>query len=266
MACTSPLHIPTEFGQIKTRCKQCLQCRIVRQGALTLQNLMEFHTSSTSEFWTLTYKEAPETGDYSDFRNFLKRYRSYQTRQGNLQTVRFFACGEYGTKSGRFHYHALLYNVIPPITDRCLTRLWPHGFVRIGTVTPASISYTARYCLKFEEKGRSSHAGWSRRPVLGTDGMKYLASYMARRGDDVKEIPTYLGIGGRTFPLSTAMREVFDTEWTRVRGRSIPNRSKLYHHFEYKRDIHHPEFTKEQRKIMADRKEFFNSARIVERL
>ena len=75
---------------------------------------------------------------------------------GNPKSIRYLGCGEYGHKTGRFHFHGLLFDGLTHLSQTCLTKLWPHGFVYIGTVTPASIRYTARYTLKFETKGKES--------------------------------------------------------------------------------------------------------------
>lgn len=76
--------------------------------------------------------------------------------------VRFFACGEYGGKSDRPHYHLILFGYDPP--DRTLWRrsasghylyrsallesVWPYGHVEVGDVTIESAGYCARYITK----------------------------------------------------------------------------------------------------------------------
>ncbi|KAA6326489.1 hypothetical protein EZS27_024414, partial [termite gut metagenome] len=61
-----------------------------------------------------------------------------------------FLVSEYGTKSGRPHYHMLLFN-FPQDYDisRALAYAWPHGFFSVGEVTPASIHYTTKYVLGY---------------------------------------------------------------------------------------------------------------------
>jgi hypothetical protein len=77
--------------------------------------------------------------------------------------VRYFYCGEYGERRGRPHYHALLFNCnfkdkqflkispttgYPLYTSKALEYLWPYGFNLIGTLTPESAGYVARYAHK----------------------------------------------------------------------------------------------------------------------
>jgi len=211
MPCQSPLSIQTKFGPIQVNCKQCLNCRISRQSALTLKCLMEFQTTLSAEFWTLTYADAPEKGGYQDISNFLRRYRRWNQKQGNNVPIRYLACGEYGNKSGRFHYHCLLYNGVARPSNLSLTKLWPHGFVHIGSVTPASIRYTARYTLKFAAKGQEAVANWSKNPPLGSDGIRQLATYMRNRGDKLEnnQIPTYLTIEKSSYTIDKTLRTQF---------------------------------------------------------
>jgi hypothetical protein len=71
--------------------------------------------------------------------------------------LRYFACGEYGTR-GRPHYHIILFNV-----PRCyyewdpvheeeyspkLEKIWNKGIIHIGNVERRSAHYTAKYTIK----------------------------------------------------------------------------------------------------------------------
>jgi hypothetical protein len=75
--------------------------------------------------------------------------------------IRYFACGEYGSKLSRPHYHVCLFNF--NFTDRVLwserenvklyrskqlEKLWPYGYSTIGDVTWESAAYVARYVTK----------------------------------------------------------------------------------------------------------------------
>lgn len=214
MPCTSPIPMVGKVGLFHVACKQCLNCRIKRQSALTLRALMEFQTSLGGEFVTLTYAEAPDRIDYSDFQSFLKRYRTWNHRNGNRLPIRFLGVGEYGGKTGRPHFHALLFNGLPFNQEDWRTRLWPHGFVYIGQVTPASIRYTARYTLKFEQKGLEAVAHWSRKPALGSAGIRELARYMRENNYPKPENINVLRIEGKTYPLDDTMQSHFWDEFT----------------------------------------------------
>lgn len=213
MACHSPLSVATKWGLVQVSCKQCLPCRISRQSALSLRAIFESRTTLSGEFWTLTYADAPEVGDYRDFQNFLKRLREWNRRRGNPLPIRYLACGEYGSKTGRFHFHALIFNGLSPSQETLATQLWPHGFVYIGTVTPASVRYTARYTLKFSEKGREAVAAWSKNPPLGYDGATELGRYLYERGDCRPQEMTHLELEGRSYTLDATMRKAILDAW-----------------------------------------------------
>ena len=75
--------------------------------------------------------------------------------------IRFFHCGEYGSKFGRPHYHALIFgfdfpdkyfwkmsNGMPLYRSNALEELWTYGYSSIGSVTFESAAYVARYVVK----------------------------------------------------------------------------------------------------------------------
>jgi hypothetical protein len=225
--CSSPITIEVSAGPIQVACKQCLNCRINRQSALTLRNVFEDNDSILSSFWTLTYnqEEIEEKGellDWKDLQNFCKRLRAWNTRnQKNFVPVRYFACGEYGSKSGRKHFHLLIYNshIPDPSQTDLLTKLWPHGFVYIGTVTPSSIRYTARYTLKFADKGLEGRASWSRKPSLGERGVRLYAHRCRERGLSLEGPPTMISIGEHKFVTDHTTRKHF---WESYNGREEP--------------------------------------------
>lgn len=122
-------------------------------------------------FLTLTYDDEhlPWDGSLSgeEPRLFIRYLRRHLTGvqlappecpfNGGRSPIRYFGCGEYGTKRGRAHYHLLLFNVrftdTTPVgkatyTSSLVSRLWKHGSHLIGTVNPGSASYVAGYALK----------------------------------------------------------------------------------------------------------------------
>lgn len=92
----------------------------------------------------------------SHLQKFLKRLRKSQS-----QKVRYYAVGEYGTKSNRPHYHAILFNVdfsdkveireeegIWLYSSEELDELWKYGFTTVGEANWETAAYCARYCMK----------------------------------------------------------------------------------------------------------------------
>lgn len=119
-----------------------------------------FHEHSS--FLTLTYSDANLPDDYSvsvrPLQLFMKRLR----KRNPDRVFRYFACGEYGDETLRPHYHIVLFGHSFPdkrpwrkttsgyLTYRSpeLEKLWPLGHAEIGTVTPQSCAYVARYVMK----------------------------------------------------------------------------------------------------------------------
>lgn len=133
----------------------------------------ELRTSVNAHFITLTYEDryCPQTyfGETlckKDVQNFIKRLRK-KCEPG----IKYFLVGEYGSKTERPHYHAIIFNIIPrsgSISD-VIGNAWSIynsnnrtyrkiGMVHFGNVTIKSISYTAKYVMqlnrKYEEKER----------------------------------------------------------------------------------------------------------------
>lgn len=99
--------------------------------------------------------------------DFIKRLRRYMEYHYGI-TIRFYACGEYGTETYRPHYHLIVFGLrLKPFGNdawksvqngntvyECqeLEQLWPFGNVIVGKCTYETCGYVARYMLK-KQKG-----------------------------------------------------------------------------------------------------------------
>jgi hypothetical protein len=90
-------------------CGQCTGCRLERSRQWAIRCFHEASLYENNCFITLTYSEQFLPADRSvsvrEFQLFMKRLRK---KYG--PGIRFFACGEYGEKFSRPHYHACLFN------------------------------------------------------------------------------------------------------------------------------------------------------------
>jgi len=178
-----------EFEVIQVPCGQCIGCRLEYARVWATRCWHESLMHDQSYFVTLTYDDdhlktfslVPE-----DLTNFFKRLRKYKK-------IRYYACGEYGDKNGRPHYHAVIFGLDlndlrafsinkfgdPLYRSPFLASVWNNGFVTIGEVTFQSCSYVARYVMK-KQKGKGSKVydelgiippfvRMSRRPGIGYD-------------------------------------------------------------------------------------------------
>lgn len=146
-------------------CGTCIGCRLDYAKEWAVRCLNEAKYSANNYFLTLTYDDehlpAHSSLKKRDLQLFIKRLRKYMSDRGH-QGVRFFACGEYGDKGHRPHYHILLFNCpfddlkylsTTSIGDKlfystALTKLWTYGFNSLGEVNIETCAYTARYVLK----------------------------------------------------------------------------------------------------------------------
>lgn len=105
----------------------------------------------------------------TDLQLFLKRLRKYHPDD----RIRFFACGEYGEKSCRPHYHLIIFGLTLDDNDltfykksglgydymnsKYIEKCWPFGYNVVAPVTWESCCYVSRYMMK---------------KIIGTEGKK----------------------------------------------------------------------------------------------
>lgn len=219
-------------------CGKCLGCRLEYARQWAIRCVLESKMHNENCFITLTYrdKDLPENKSVSkrDLQLFIKRLRKAIRYKGVLpkfdkamriqyykqwwhpnytepkiekvyRKLKYYACGEYGDKNDRPHYHLCLFgydfsdkeliyfdkqarfkNKFKTGIDHTLYRskllesIWQKGFVTIGEVTFNSAGYVARYIVKkqygkeedLEEhyKGRKKEfALMSRRTAIGKE-------------------------------------------------------------------------------------------------
>lgn len=149
-------------SSINVPCGKCTGCRLERSRQWAVRCTHESRMHERNCFITLTYSDAHYPVDGSvhqrDFQLFMKKLR----KQIAPTRIRFFACGEYGDKSGRAHYHALIFGYDPPdkihyettpqghklYLSHSLQQAWPLGRAPIGALTYQTAAYTARYAMK----------------------------------------------------------------------------------------------------------------------
>ncbi len=120
------------------------------------------------QFLTLTYSDdsLPNGLNHADFAGFMKRLR----RLDGTPDVKFHVAGEYGEKSGREHFHVLIYNYHYDI--ELVKRAWNMGFVYDGTLTPKSMKYVSGYvCKKGYDPGSGKRAPYGRTSINLPDGL-----------------------------------------------------------------------------------------------
>lgn len=129
-------------------------------------------------FLTLTYNEEnvvynaivnTETGEVGEVKTlvpehltkFMKDLRRYFEYHFGHTGIRFYACGEYGDKTQRPHFHLIVFNL--PLNDlvqwksvngnpyflsETILKIWEKGHITVCNVNWETCAYVARYIMK----------------------------------------------------------------------------------------------------------------------
>lgn len=221
MSCVAPIVVqhPETKLRSEVRCGQCRVCRLRRKKAWAGRLLLESKDHIASRFITLTYADDPGILDYTDFQLFMKRYREV------YGACRFFAVGEYGGKSGRGHYHAIIFGHAPENQGFApgLQKVWGHGYCYDGTVTAHSIGYVAGYVFKENyTPTKKPFVRMSLRPGIGMDHIGKMGQLAAESGIRLVAWPTSFALGKDSFPLCDGGLAKFQTEYLETGGLPPP--------------------------------------------
>nr|QJB20135.1 MAG: replication initiator protein [Microvirus sp.] len=167
MACDNPFHVTVNKVTFPVPCGRCPPCKIRRVNEWVFRLVKEDEVSLSSYFITLTYdtahvplsKNGFMTLHKPDFQKYMKRLRkACREVASEWPPLRYYACGEYGGKTSRPHYHAIVFNC--PKEDIffdawCLNGV-SIGSVVVGTCTSDSIAYCMKYIDKDSWRQHSS--------------------------------------------------------------------------------------------------------------
>ena len=218
MLCPNPITLTAHRPPVP--CGQCMACRVNQSRFWVGRILLEWYHAPESWFVTLTLSDDnlrmvydAETGEFwqtldpDDTRLWLARWRKLYGSQ------RFFLVGEYGDKSQRPHYHAILFDVSRYTIQAKVDRTWELGMNTVFEMNEARARYVAQYCLKkMNRRHYDLHSRYpeyrrgSTRPPLGYLAVQQIsyslttrrgAAFLAEKGD----VPGQFRLNGRTYPL-----------------------------------------------------------------
>lgn len=140
-------------------CGQCSQCQANRSNNWLVRNVYEAKEHEDKCFITLTYNNDnnPIILRKKDLQKFIKRLRYYLDKD-NIK-IRYFACGEYGERRRRPHYHIIIYGWQPKDLEyyklsnrknilyksKFIENVWGMGIVSIQMFNQAEIAYISLY-------------------------------------------------------------------------------------------------------------------------
>lgn len=126
------------------KCPKCVKSKI-HNWQFRLDQ--ERKRSSSALFVTLTYEDVnltyandSPTLVKKDFQDFMKRLRKL-----SINKLKYYAVGEYGSKTYRPHYHAIIFNLENP---DYIQKAWGLGFTYSPPLTAGGVSYVLKYISK----------------------------------------------------------------------------------------------------------------------
>lgn len=166
--CWSPKNYSKEFAEFQLPCGKCIECRLEYARQWAVRCVHEAQMYDRNCFITLTYSDDHLKSNklvYADFQKFMKKLRKLQQ-----EPIGMFVTGEYGDKTKRPHWHAIIFNwspndAIPKYKNirgdqvwdsKTLTDLWGKGIAEFGSVTFESAGYCARYAAKKLSHGKDN--------------------------------------------------------------------------------------------------------------
>jgi len=206
-----------EFAPFAIPCSKCIECRLENARQWAIRSVHEAQMYENNIFLTLTYNDEnlPKKLEKRDFQLFMKSLRkkifkdflnSYgqenwklldkqeQKTLYNKIKIGVHYVGEYGEKTKRPHWHAIIFNYAPDdktykySTDsgdrvyksESIDTLWNKGHTEFGSVTFESAGYVSRYSAKKLVHGNDGQHDFN--PVPGKSshqaiGKKWLEKY-----------------------------------------------------------------------------------------
>lgn len=165
-------------------CGKCDACRLKYRKEWAVRCEMEAKYHILNCFVTLTYDNAHYPGKLvkDHYKSFIKAIRNAGYK------VRYFGCGEYGSKTHRAHYHFILFGYFPKdavpfsksqtgflqYTSKELDKFWKNqGLVTVSEFAPETAGYVAGYVNKkltandYFDEDAPSFICMSTRPGIG---------------------------------------------------------------------------------------------------
>lgn len=214
--CLSPKRLISK-GNIMVPCGKCLECRIKKSEEWAYRITYESSLYENNCIITLTYNDDNLPPGASlclrDLQLFVKRLR----KSIAPKKIRYFACGEYGDRKGRPHYHIIIFDFKPTdlyffcrdkkntllYRSPSIEKLWTKGFTSIGDVNFDSAKYVAIYMQKPLKGKKRPFVVMSRRPGIGKDSINpqwLLSDKMYLQGKYLRLPRYFLDVLEKDFP------------------------------------------------------------------
>ncbi|MGL4393714.1 MAG: rolling circle replication-associated protein [Brevinema sp.] len=226
--CISPYVLKNPpYAGVSVPCRNCIECKISRSDEWETRISNEWQSWDNGVFLTLTYDEEHIPKNYSlvkrDLQNFFKRLRYYLKKR----KIKYFACGEYGTKKQRPHYHAILLGVsqeeheltICPnggywVESGVLKDAWDKGIIHVGDITNDSIGYVTHYIDKklTGKLAEENYIDKGRDPPFQLQSQGFGLEYAKKNEKQIKE-HLFIPRKGQKKPVPLYYRKKLDLQY-----------------------------------------------------
>lgn len=209
---------------LQVPCGKCDGCQADKALSWSLRIHQEASLHKQNAFVTLTYDEEhlPADGKISKthLRNFIKKAR-------HEYSFRYFACGEYGDKTSRPHYHAIIFGQDfregrtiqinqELYCNNNLQEIWGKGAVVCAPYTMATGCYVSGYVAKKVGNADTfSVMSRGRRPDGGI-GYRWLQKYY----DDIIRTGVCV-VEGREYPVPQRYLQWMEEELAGVKAERL---------------------------------------------
>lgn len=205
---------PAGVRSVELPCGHCFSCRQARAFEILVRAVAESRCYDFSSFVTLTcddehYNSVFRFGKLCrrPYQLFLKRLRK------RIGSFRYILCGEYGARTGRAHYHLIIFGrkfVDSFVNDdytfcasRVISECWPYGHITVDDVCSERLAYVCGYQIKIDpskdDEDFPQFVVWSRRPGLGSKWFELYWRDMVNNGFSFNLNGKDVNINGRYF-------------------------------------------------------------------
>lgn len=163
-------------------CGKCHVCKKNRREEWTIRLLEESKNHQFTYFLTLTYSEEESIYvNYEQTTLYKPHLQRFFKRIRKIYKIRYYAVGEYGTKTFRAHYHALIFSDTA-IPDIFFKQKWTHGHCHVSIANLRRVVYTTKYHVnrtKYPPDVEPPFALMSQKPGIGYCYVEKMRDYHA---------------------------------------------------------------------------------------
>lgn len=150
--CIKTIYLRTK--ELSVPCGKCPECRKAKVNSWLFRLDKELERSTNPLFITLTYSDdnliwtndGKQTLYKKDLQDFFKRLRHHHNKnQLNATKIKYYAVGEYGSKTKRPHYHIIMFN---SPDAHLIQSTWGNGHTMSLPLTGGGTNYVLKYMSK----------------------------------------------------------------------------------------------------------------------